>query len=70
MDDTHVTLKLTDIEILEDEALTTLIDTLTDELQRVPRVRAGRRFAPVPWRRPDETTAARGRHRTWTPAGR
>jgi hypothetical protein len=71
MDDTLVKLKLTDIEVLEenDADLSTLIDTLTDELQHLPRVRPGRRFAPVS-RLYDEVTVPRGRHRTWTPAGR
>jgi hypothetical protein len=67
MDDTHVTLQLNDIEILEDDLeLTTLIDSLTRELQLSPRVRSGRRFSPQSLRE-DETTGAWRPHRTWTP---
>jgi hypothetical protein len=63
--DNTLTLNVNDIEILDDEDLTEMIDAMTNELQRVPRVRPGRRL--VPTRRYGETTAAGGRHRTWTP---
>jgi hypothetical protein len=63
--DNTLTLNVNDIEILEDEDLTEMIDAMTNELQRVPRVRPGRRLATT--RRYGETTTARGRHRTWTP---
>jgi hypothetical protein len=67
MDDTHVTLQLNDIEILEDDPeLTTLIDSLTRELQSTPQVRPGRRFTPRSLRE-DETTGTWRPHRTWYP---
>jgi hypothetical protein len=61
-----MSLKLSDVEILEGDAeLSELIEAMVGELQREPRVRAGRRGAPPSSR--DETTKIWRPHRTWRP---